>query len=461
MLSIQKNLKVHFIGIGGIGMSGIANILVSLGFNVSGSDLSDSLIIEELKSRGAQIFIGHHEDNVVGATLVVFSSAVTTSNSELSYAKKKHIPIMRRAEMLAELMKLKKGVAIAGTHGKTTTTSMLATILEESRYEPTYVIGGVVSNLNGHSKVGKGEWLIAEADESDGSFLLYSPIMSLITNIDADHLDYYGDEDRYIKAFKSFANKVPFYGECILNANDEQVIKIIKKIKKPYKLFGTAGKSKIKPDYVADNIKITRLGNIFDLFYNDVFISEIKIGIPGEHNVLNALGAIALAHQMGVSFEKIASSITRFSGVGRRFNTIYKKGKFEIIDDYAHHPTEIFETLTTLRTFHTGKLVAIFEPHRFSRTRDFWNEFIDSFKLCDHLYLCPIYPASENPIDGVTSERLSQEINLKNKGSCHVIESTESVIEQFNQYKNDDNTIVIVLGAGKISKHSREAAEKL
>ncbi|EQC42895.1 UDP-N-acetylmuramate--L-alanine ligase [Bacteriovorax sp. BSW11_IV] len=458
MLTIRKNVKIHFIGIGGIGMSGIAEVLLSLGYKVSGSDISESANVLKLKNLGAEIYIGHKEENIQDVTVIVYSSAIDDKNPEVKKARELNIPIMRRAEMLAELMRLKYGLAIAGTHGKTTTTSFLATIMQESDYDPTYIIGGIVKNLNGHAKVGQGQCLVAEADESDGSFLLLNPIMSVITNIDNDHMDFYGSEEKLFDAFESFANKVPFYGVCALNAHDERLMQIKANMKKPSVTFGV----EIEADFSAQNVEYKTFGSTFDLHHDGKFVAKININLPGKHNTLNALGAICIAYNMGVSFELIAKSICKFDGVGRRFQLLKTKDNFEMIDDYAHHPTEIATTLKTLKeTRKEKKVVCIFEPHRYTRTRDCWNLFLHCFNYADELYIAPIYPASEQPIDGITSDRLIEDLNKLHPQFARKLSQTkdlESLSAELE--KNGEQITVVTLGAGSIGKIAREWAEK-
>lgn len=444
-----QDISVHFIGIGGIGMSGIAEILLSLGYKVTGSDISDSANVVRLRELGAKVFIGHKRENITDeTTVVVYSSAVNDSNPEMQQARENQIPIMRRAEMLAELMRLKRGIAIGGTHGKTTTTSFLATILQASNYEPTYIIGGIVSNLAGHAKVGSGEYLVAEADESDGSFLMLNPIMSVVTNIDLDHMDHYGSEDNLMASFEEFINKVPFYGLSSLNADDSRLMSLVPAIKKPVVTFGI----KNKADYQATDIKMDGLSSEFDLIVGPENLGRIKINLPGKHNILNALGAISIAHKMGVPIEMIQSSIRSFENVGRRFQLLYKNDKVEILDDYGHHPTEISSTLGTLKEIRDHKKIAIFEPHRFSRTKDCWNEFLHCFNDVDELYMCPIYPASEEPIAGITSERLVEDINRLHPGLAKNIElkDLDSII------RSNENATIMTLGAGSIGRVIRE-----
>lgn len=444
-----QDISVHFIGIGGIGMSGIAEILLSLGYKVTGSDISDSANVVRLRELGAQVYIGHNRENITDeTTVVVYSSAVNDTNPEMQQARENQVPIMRRAEMLAELMRLKRGIAIGGTHGKTTTTSFLATILQASNYEPTYIIGGIVSNLAGHAKVGTGEYLVAEADESDGSFLMLNPIMSVVTNIDLDHMDHYGSEDILMASFEEFINKVPFYGLSSLNADDDRLMSLVPFIKKPIVTFGI----KNEADYQATNITMDGLSSEFDLIVGPENLGRIKINLPGKHNILNALGAISIAHKMGVPVEMIQSSIRSFENVGRRFQLLYKNDKIEILDDYGHHPTEISSTLGTLKEIRDHKKIAIFEPHRFSRTKDCWNEFLHCFNDVDELYMCPIYPASEEPIAGITSERLVEDINRLHPGLAKNIElkDLDSII------KSNEKATIMTLGAGSIGRVIRE-----
>lgn len=455
MFGINKNLNVHFIGIGGIGMSGIAQVLLSLGYNVTGSDLNSSETVEKLKALGAQIYIGHDATNVKDVQIIVYSSAVDDTNPEIVEAKKQNIPIIKRAEMLAELMRLKKGIVVAGSHGKTTTTSFLATILKKLEYHPTYIIGGIVKNLGGHAKIGESDLLVAEADESDGSFLFLNPIISVVTNIDNDHLDYYGDVENLKEAFVEFLNKIPFYGLLTLNAHDKTTSEILSKINRPYKVFGIDGEKRYieKLDYVAKNISHTDQGMKFDLqCENDSANFEIRLS--GKHNVLNAIGAIVVAHELGSSFKNISKVISEFEGVSRRLELLHEKDNFLIIDDYAHHPTELVATIETLKNkYPNKKLFVVFEPHRYSRTKNFWNDFVSSFEKVDHLYVSPIYPASEEPIDYIDSEVLVKNINEKYKNATY-IDSLDRLAELVETHK-DSNSLLVTLGAGPISRKMR------
>lgn len=447
-------VKIHFVGIGGIGMSGIAEVLLSSGYIVSGSDMADSPNVKKLKKMGAEIYIGHKEENLNNVTAVVFSSAVDDTNPEVARAKREGIPVIKRAEMLAELMRLKYSLAVAGTHGKTTTTSFLATILEECHLDPTYIIGGIVKNLNGHAKVGKGDFLVAEADESDGSFLLLTPVMSVITNIDNDHMDHYGTEENLFKAFVEFANKVPFYGVVALNAHDEKLMQLKAEMKRPAVTFGI----EIDSDFTARNVHYGHFETSFDLYHKGELQERFEINLPGRHNVLNCMGAAVLAFHMGLSFKDIAKAAKKLEGVGRRFQLLFKDKSFEVVDDYGHHPTEIASTLKIVKdTRDDYKKIVIFEPHRFTRTRDCWNQFLHCFNDADELYLLPIYPASESPIDGITTDRLIEDINRLHPRLAKKIESIDDLGEVIESCKND-KTIVVTLGAGSIGKSARKWA---
>jgi UDP-N-acetylmuramate--alanine ligase len=456
MYGINKNLKLHFIGIGGIGMSGIAKVLMNLGYAVSGSDLGENETVLKLKSRGAIIYKGHSKENVKDAEIIVYSSAIDEKNPEIVEAKLKKIPMIKRAEMLAELMRLKYGMAVAGSHGKTTTTSFLATIMNGLKLNPTYIVGGLVKNLEDNAGVGDGDLIIAEADESDGSFLYLNPIMSVITNIDNDHLDHYGTIENLQSAFKEFSNKVPFHGIVALNANDEPSIDLLKNLKRPYRIFGIP---EIKCfvdeiDYKATDIKETARGSSFNVSYENENVL-FNISLSGNHNVLNALGAIVLAHSYGAKLEDIAKCIIDFEGVSRRQEKIYTKKDFLIIDDYAHHPTEIVVTIETIKKRYSDKKVVVcFEPHRFSRTKRFWNEFVSSFNCVDELFIAPIYAASEDPVPYIDSEVLAKSIKATGI-EANYIDSTRKIGETFRKYR-DTNTVILTLGAGAISRIAKE-----
>lgn len=454
-LKNQNRQKIHFIGIGGIGMSGIAEVLLKLDFEVTGSDVGRSDNVDKLEKYGAKIFLGHESKNITNQSVVVYSSAIKNENPEMQEALNKSIPIMKRAEMLGELMRLQKGLAVAGTHGKTTTTSLLATIFEESKKDPTYIIGGIPKNLKGHAKVGKGDILVAEADESDGSFLYLNPIMSVITNIDNDHLDYYGSEENLFKSYVDFANKVPFYGLCSLCAHDEKLMSLKKIIKRPSVTYGISGMVD-DANFLAANVVYSAHGSSFDLIVEGLNLGNIQTNIPGVHNILNTLGAISLAYKMGITFTEIKLALEKFEGVGRRFQILYNEGNVEIIDDYGHHPTEVQKTIETAKkTRPDRKIVAIFEPHRFTRTRDCWESFLHCFNSADQIYLCPIYAASETPIDGITSEKLVKDINRLHVDFAHLLSSSDQLKNVIN-LKSSEKVTYMVMGAGAIGKKIRE-----
>lgn len=447
-------VKIHFVGIGGIGMSGIAEVLLSLGYKVSGSDAAESANVKKLRQMGAEIHIGHRAENIKDVTVVVHTSAVNSTNPEMAQAKALSIPIIRRAEMLAELMRLKYGLAVAGTHGKTTTTSFLATILQECNLDPTYIIGGIVKNLDGHAKVGKSDYLVAEADESDGSFLLLTPVMSVITNIDNDHMDHYGTEENLFKSFVEFANKIPFYGVVALNAHDTKLMKLKSELKRPAVTFGI----EVPADFEAKNIEFGHFDTSFDVYYKGEKKERFKINLPGRHNILNSLGAAALAFHMGLSFKEIANAVCKLEGVGRRFQLLHKEKTFEVVDDYGHHPTEISSTLKIVKdTRPDYKKIVIFEPHRFTRTRDCWDQFLHCFNDADELYLLPIYAASETPIDGISTDRLVEDINRLHPNFAKKIENIDMLTRVIESHKGD-KTIVVTLGAGSIGKVTRKWA---
>lgn len=458
MLGWLKTTKLHFIGVGGIGMSGIAEVLLDLGYTVSGSDLNASAVTENLKKKGAEIFIGHKAGNVEGSTIIVYSSAIDPKNPEVIRARELEIPMIRRAEMLAELMRLKFGIAVAGSHGKTTTTSLIATIFQEAKLDATYIIGGIVNNLGGNARKGDGEFLIAEADESDGSFLLLNPIMSAVTNIDDDHLDHYGSREKIIEAFVEFVNKLPFYGRVAMNANDAASLNIKSKVKRPIVWYGIELDGDVA-DYVTREVKFSAGGTEFDLYYKGEKILRFKTNLMGNHNVSNTLAAISISHEAGLHWDVIQKGILSFQGVGRRLEKLYEKDSFVVIDDYGHHPTEIKATISTLRKIENRPLCVVFEPHRYSRTQNFWKEFQECFEGTDELYITPIYAASEHPVQGITSEALVEEMKKRGKKVYYL--SSLDEMKGLLRSKKDKSTVFVTLGAGAISKKVREMVQSL
>ncbi len=459
MFGVKKELKIHFIGIGGIGMSGIAEVLINLGYQVSGSDLNESATTIKLNQKGAKIFKGHEASNVEEAQIVVYSSAINPKNPEIIRAMERKLPIIRRAEMLAELMRLKYGIAIAGSHGKTTTTSFVSTIFKSLEMSPTCIVGGIVKNLGSQAIKGDGDFLIAEADESDGSFLLLNPIMSVITNIDNDHLDHYGSVENLKKSFIEFSNKVPFYGKVSINLNDKTSREILPTLKRPYVGYAIDGRDcgEYKADYLAKNIVINDRGSQFILVHQEKEY-PVHISLSGDHNVLNALAAISISHECGLALEPITNAIGEFEGVGRRFEQLFSNDKFRIVDDYGHHPTEIKATLQTARArYPEHKIHVLFEPHRFSRTKEHWDDFITSFIDVDEVYISPIYAASEEPIPYIDSEILVKKIN-EHSGNAFYVPNWNDLEDFFNK-REKENVVVISLGAGAISKIVRNGIE--
>lgn len=449
MIGINKDVVIHFIGIGGIGMSGIARVLINLGYSVTGSDLNESENTQLLKKMGASIYIDHNKENIGNASIIVHTSAVDPKNPEMMEAKLKSIPIIQRAEMLAELMRLKYGIAVAGTHGKTTTTSIVSTIFEKADLKATHIVGGIVKNLDTHAKLGEGEILIAEADESDGSFLLLNPILAIVTNIDNDHLDFYKSTEKLKESFLTFINKIPFYGTVAINIDDANIREIVQSIKKPFITFGIDSKENV--NFRAHSLENTMSGTKFLIKKNGKDIGEFELPMWGRHNVLNALGAIAIADKYGVDLNVIKEAIKGFKGVGRRLEKIENNFGLDIYDDYGHHPTEISSTINALK-LSGRKVFTFFEPHRYTRTRDCWKEFLHCFNQSDKVYMLPIYPANEEPISGITSESLVEDINKIHPDKINLVDYSH-IKDILLEIARD--TIVLSLGAGPISKKFR------
>ncbi len=455
MLGWLKTTRLHFIGIGGIGMSGIAEVLLDLGYQVSGSDLNTSSVTDNLQKKGAVIYKGHAGPQVEGVDIVVYSSAIDPKNPECIRANELHIPMIRRAEMLAELMRLKFGIAVAGSHGKTTTTSLIATIFQEAKLDATHIIGGIVSNLGGNAHMGEGKYLIAEADESDGSFLQLNPIMAAVTNIDDDHLDHYGTKEKIVDAFVEFVNKLPFYGRAVLNANDPTSQMIRERVKRPLIWYGM----NTVADYVASDVSYSAKGTSFRLSYMGKDLGLIETHMIGAHNVSNTLAAVAISHETGIEIATIKSGLLKFKGVGRRLEKIFEKNNFLVIDDYGHHPTEVAATIRALKSVDKRKLTVVFEPHRFTRTQNFWKEFQECFEGADELYISPIYAASEAPIDGITSEKLVAAMKARGIKATFIdkLDDMKGLLSE----RNSTEGIFLTLGAGAISKKARELVKNL
>jgi UDP-N-acetylmuramate--alanine ligase len=428
-------------------MSGIAEVLINLGHNVSGSDLKQTDVTEHLRAIGAKIYIGHDEKNIKDAEVVVTSTAVSKSNPEVVAALKNKIPVIPRVEMLAELARMKYAVTIAGTHGKTTTTSLTALVMDEGGLDPTIVIGGRLKNLNTSARLGRGEYMVAEADESDGSFLKLSPVITVITNIDNDHLDYYGDMEKLKEAFVWHINSIPFYGAAIICADNKLVREIIPKITRKYITYGLTG----NPDIKAENIKVLENCTSFDVVYAGKKAGSVCIRMPGEHNILNSLASVGVGMYLGIPFNHIANAINKFDGVGRRLEIKGEKNGITVIDDYGHHPTEVEATIKAIKHFWPQrKLWVLFQPHRYTRTMNLFNEFGKSFKEADFVKVLEIYAAGEKEIEGVNSGLI---INSLKENKC-LAESFAGLESLSKEVKSGD--IVLTLGAGDVWKKGEE-----
>lgn len=439
----KKIQNIHFVGIGGVGMSGIAEVLLSLGYKVSGSDIKKSDITEHLKKLGAEVYIGHDAKNVGTPQVVVTSSAVDGLNPEVVVSRERKIPVIPRVEMLAELARLKYTVTIAGTHGKTTTTSMTSLVLEYGGLGPTIVIGGRLKNIKSGAKLGKGDYLVAEADESDGSFLKLSPTIAVVTNIDNDHLDYYGTLENIKSSFKEHVNRVPFYGCAILCSDDLNAASIIPSIKRKYHTYGLTG----NPDFMAANVEAIDAGSRFSVLYNGKKLGDITLKVPGIHNILNSLAACAVGVELGIPFSSISAALGDYAGVGRRMEIKGEKNGILVIDDYGHHPTEIKATLAAVKSgWPKRRLVVLFQPHRFSRTAHLYNEFGAAFGSADEIKLLDIYPAGEKPIPGVTSQLIFQ--SIKSHGQNVEYFSGPELLSR----ALSPGDIVLTLGAGDVWK---------
>src|ERR1700761_6422699 len=440
-----KAQRVHFIGIGGIGMSGIAEILLSLGYPVSGSDLKPSPITERLAGLGATIFEGHAAANVLGAAVGVVSSAVNDLNPEVVEARASNVPVIQRAEMLAELMRLKYGIAVAGMHGKTTTTSMIATVLAAGGLDPTVVVGGRVDALGSNARLGKSQYLVAEADESDRSFLKLSPILSVVTNLDREHMDCYRDMQDVEAAFLEFMDRVPFYGACTACIDNPQLAALLPRVQRRVFTYGTSPDA----DYVLRMLPaVEGVRSRFEVVANGVVLGPFALHVPGRHNVLNATAAVAIATQLDVSPDHIAQALKEFRGVDRRFQLKGTARGVSVVDDYGHHPTEIRATLNAARESGFQRVHVIFQPHRYTRTRDLMDEFATAFDDADTAQVLDIYAASEEPIAGVDSQSLVRAIG---RDQVQYAPSFEDAVKR-TVARAGDGEVIITLGAGSVSQ---------
>jgi UDP-N-acetylmuramate--alanine ligase len=447
--------RIHFIGIGGSGMSGLAEVLLNMGYQVTGSDLKASDVTQRIVELGGRVFTGHAATNVEGAQVVVYSSAVRPDNPELGAARHAGIPVIPRADMLAELMRMKYGVAVGGSHGKTTTTSMVAAVLSRGGLDPTIVVGGRLHAIGANAKLGYGRFLVAEADESDGSFLRLAPAVTVVTNIDREHLDHYAGLDDIKQAFVYFANRVPFYGVSVLCVDDENVRAILPQLTKRALLYGTREEAEVR----AVDVELRPHGSSFGVVAAGENLGAVRLQVPGRHNVLNALAAIAVGLELEVGFGHIAESLADFRGVGRRFETRGEVGGVRVIDDYGHHPTEVAATLAAARQL-GGRVLVVFQPHRYSRTAALREEFGRCFGDADQVWVMDVYAAGEAPIAGVSGRTIVEAANAH--GSAQVAFAAggaEAVAAAVAAARPGDT--ILTLGAGDVSKLADEVLHRL
>lgn len=460
---MRRVKNVFFVGIGGVGMSGIAEVLLNLGYEVSGSDMKSSAITQRLEAKGAKIFIGHAAENITDVDVVVTSSAISRSNPEVLQARELGIPVIRRAEMLAELMRFRFGIAIAGTHGKTTTTSLTASILADAGLDPTFVIGGVLTSAGSNARLGEGQYLVAEADESDTSFWLLQPMISIVTNIDADHLENYeGSYETLKEGFVRFLHNLPFYGLAVMCIDDPGVQAIMPEVGRPVRTYGFSKEADVR----AINVRQTGMQMHFDVIddnTNQTF--PVVLNMPGKHNVLNALAAIIVGEELGLDREAIIKGLSQFSGVGRRFTyhgrIKHAFGEADIFEDYGHHPSEIRAVLAAAKEGFAGRrIVPVFQPHRFTRTRDLLDDFAEVLSECDTLILTEVYSAGEAPIAGANSRDLARAIRGHSRVDPVFIADKARIVDHLKNNLLQENDVVIFLGAGDIGRLAKEMVEE-
>lgn len=452
----QIDRQVHFIGIGGIGMSGIALLLLRRGIKVSGSDLKENKNTQELKNSGADIFIGHEAANIGKADAVVYSSAIKTDNPEIIEARRLGVPVLKRAEALAGLMKDKLVITVTGSHGKTTTSSLVSYLLSEAGLNPTAAIGGILKNINTNVYSGNGNFFVAEADESDGSFLFFKPRYSIITNIDHEHLDYYNSFENEVKAFRQFIENTETGGCLFCSGDDANLREILKEYKGRHVLFGLGDNSQVYPK----NIVLEGLSSNFDCFFNGRFIDRFNLSLGGLHNISNALSVIALGLELGIGIKIIKSSLSNYRGAGRRIEIKFKNSDFLVIDDYAHHPTEIKATLRAVKNLNPRRLIAVFQPHRYTRTKLMLDKFASSFDLADYTVVTDIYAASEPVLEGVSAKSICEKIKEYNPGQLVDFLPKQELAKHILGLMRPGD-LVITLGAGDITKVCDELVEKL
>jgi UDP-N-acetylmuramate--alanine ligase len=453
---------VHFVGIGGIGMSGIAEVMHNLGYTVQGSDIAEGYVIEGLRARGITVMIGHSADNVTDAAVVVTSTAVKRDNPEVVYALENRIPVVRRAEMLAELMRLKNTVAVAGTHGKTTTTSMVACLLEAGGVDPTVINGGIINSYGSNARLGASDWMVVEADESDGSFLRLDGTIAVVTNIDPEHLEHYGSFDKVKSSFVEFIENVPFYGAAVLCIDHPEVQALIGKVRDRRVItYGFSAQADVRGEAVTP----VPGGNRFDVVVRERDgeqrrIEGIELPMPGRHNVQNALAAVAVAIEMGCDDELVRCGFAKFEGVKRRFTKVGEVNGVSVIDDYGHHPVEIRAVLAAAREGVRGRVHAVVQPHRFTRLRDLMEEFQTAFNDADAVYVAPVYPAGEAPIEGVDAAALVAGLKARGHRDAHVVGGADELADVLAG-KAQAGDMVVCLGAGDITKWAAGLAKAM
>jgi len=453
----KRYQQIHFVGIGGVGMSGIAEILLTLGYRVTGSDRRRNETVERLEQMGAKVFIGHAASNVEGAHVVVYSSAISRDNVELVTAHNRQIPIIPRAEMLAELMRLKYGIAVAGTHGKTTTTSLVGAVLAEGRYDPTIVVGGRVTNLGSNARLGQGDYLVAEADESDGSFLKLAPTIAVVTTIDAEHLDHYRTLDAIREAFVAFVNKVPFYGSAVLCLDQPNIQMLLPRLEKRVITYGLESGA----DLVARRLQLAGMTSRFDVYQRGTLLGDCLLQIPGRHNVLNALAAVAVGLDLEIPFLTIQKALAGFAGVQRRFQIRGTAAGVTVVDDYGHHPAEIRATLAAAKAGFDSRVVTVFQPHRYSRTQHLREEFLTAFNQADVLIVMDIYPAGESPIPGVSAADLADGIRAHGHRNVTFLGSDRTRLVDYVCEISRPGDLVLTLGAGDVSQLGPDILRRL
>ena len=456
---------IHFVGIGGTGMSGIAEVLLTMGFSVTGSDLGEGKAVRRLRRLGALVHLGHDPALVDGVDVVVKSTAIPEHNVEIQAARGRKIPVIPRAEMLGELMRMKYGIAVAGTHGKTTTTSMLARCLQVAELDPTVVIGGRLDSMGSSARHGAGDFMVAEADESDGSFLLLDPTITVVTNIDPEHLDHWGSEEALVDGFATFASRVPFFGFATLCLDHPKVQTLIPRIQRPVATYGLSAQADVR----GVNLRTQGLRSTFEVRWGRQPMGELTLGMPGRHNVLNALAAVTVSLELGVPFARITEALQDFSGVDRRFS-VRAEGPLQaapegeavtVIDDYAHHPTEIRATLSAAaEAWPRRRVVAVFQPHRYTRVRDLLDDFARCFNHASHVVVCPVYPAGERPIEGIDHGRLARLLRQHGHTSVHPVDDLEAAVTHLaSELRPGD--VVVTLGAGSVNQVCSPLAQAL